>query len=200
MTERAMSTGVRADGHAACGARRLRTGLPCTQRSGWGTPHPGIGRCKNHGGSTPTQIKAAEIERVERETRLQFGKLVEIRPVDNPLEVYRGFAGRVMAWLETLDAVVTDLKDMRYRARSGEQLRAEVAVFERAMDRANTVLATYARLGIDDRLAGIEEAKAAMVIAAIDAALRHAGVVGAAAADAKRVAASHLRVIEGTVV
>jgi hypothetical protein len=32
---------------------------PCGQRAGWGTDHPGIGFCKNHGGSTPNHQLAA---------------------------------------------------------------------------------------------------------------------------------------------
>lgn len=35
-----------------CGAR-TRAGTPCRRPAGWGTWHPGAGRCKLHGGSTP---------------------------------------------------------------------------------------------------------------------------------------------------
>lgn len=34
-----------------CGAK-TRSGTPCTQRAGWGTDHPGVGRCKLHGGKS----------------------------------------------------------------------------------------------------------------------------------------------------
>ena len=36
-----------------CGAK-TRAGTPCTQPAGWGTDHVGWGRCKLHGGATPT--------------------------------------------------------------------------------------------------------------------------------------------------
>lgn len=50
-----------ADGHGGrCGATTKQTGAPCTQPAGWGTSHPGIGRCKLHGGSTPSHEVAAK--------------------------------------------------------------------------------------------------------------------------------------------
>ncbi|MEA3401317.1 MAG: HGGxSTG domain-containing protein [Armatimonadota bacterium] len=35
-----------------CGAK-TRRGTPCKQPAGWGTDHPGEGRCKLHGGASP---------------------------------------------------------------------------------------------------------------------------------------------------
>ena len=37
---------------SACGAR-TRAGTPCQLPAGWGTDHPGSGRCKLHGGASP---------------------------------------------------------------------------------------------------------------------------------------------------
>jgi hypothetical protein len=34
----------------------------CTRPAGWGTPHPGEGRCKLHGGSTPTGIASVYLK------------------------------------------------------------------------------------------------------------------------------------------
>lgn len=33
-----------------CGAKAKQTGQPCRRPAGWGTSHPGTGRCKLHGG------------------------------------------------------------------------------------------------------------------------------------------------------
>lgn len=33
-----------------CGAKAKSTGKPCKRGAGWGTDHPGTGRCKLHGG------------------------------------------------------------------------------------------------------------------------------------------------------
>src|SRR5262249_32735892 len=38
-----------------CGARRKQGAGTCRQAAGWKTDHPGVGRCKLHGGGTPTK-------------------------------------------------------------------------------------------------------------------------------------------------
>lgn len=40
-----------------------RAGNPCRRPAGWGTDHPGFGRCKLHAGNTQTGKVAAERER-----------------------------------------------------------------------------------------------------------------------------------------
>ncbi len=65
-------------GHGLCGAR-TRAGAMCRKPSGWGTPHPGIGRCKHHGGSTPNHLRSAQMELARRECQM-LGVPVEIDP------------------------------------------------------------------------------------------------------------------------
>lgn len=125
-----------------------------------------------------------------------FGKTYDTTPVGNPLEVFAELAGTVRGWMQTMEALVADLNSPGYAALTGEQVKAEVQLFERAMDRANNVLSTYARLNIDDRLARITEAQQFMVMQAIEAALSAAGVSGAKAIEAKKAAAKRLRVVE----
>jgi len=38
-----------------CGAKTKGDGEPCKRPAGWGTDHPGVGRCKLHGGATPVK-------------------------------------------------------------------------------------------------------------------------------------------------
>lgn len=54
------------DGHlitgkpmTVCGAQ-TRTGGRCGQAPGWGTDHPGSGRCKLHGGKSPSGVAAQQ--------------------------------------------------------------------------------------------------------------------------------------------
>lgn len=126
-----------------------------------------------------------------------FGRVApEVVPVDNPLEAYAMFAGRVMAWLRHMDSLLADVESPRYRGATAEQVRGEVVLFERAMDRANTVLSTYARLNIDDRLAAIQERQADALIQALEAGLLAAGVVDVESVAAARAAAArHLRAV-----
>lgn len=64
-----------------CGAQRPNQpqGVLCTQRAGWGTDHPGVGRCKRHGGSTQTHEKSAVIVQL-RQAADALGVPIEIDP------------------------------------------------------------------------------------------------------------------------
>lgn len=52
---RKLRTSQQANITGQCGAR-TRSGEPCRQAAGWGTDHPGVGRCKLHGGATPRGV------------------------------------------------------------------------------------------------------------------------------------------------
>lgn len=175
---------------------------------------PGLNVCPQHGGNAP-QARAAAARRIVEAELMELAETLVGAPVDNPLTELANLAGRARAWMELLQGRVEKLletsaeaadgqergaKDgknagIRYQAGAGEQLRAEVALYERSMDRLGKFLADYGRLGIDERLAKITEVQAEKVIAAIDAALAHAGVTGKTATEAKQVAARHLRAV-----
>lgn len=78
------------------GPKRNGTGR-CTQRAGWGTPHPGYGRCKLHGGSTPSHRAAAEKVQLERAV-VTYGARREIGHLQALVEMLHDAAGHV-AWL-----------------------------------------------------------------------------------------------------
>lgn len=75
-------------GFERCGAKG-RTGQPCGLPAGHGTDHPGIGRCKLHGGSTPNHQRSARTELARREC-VKLGLRIETHPADALLEeIYR---------------------------------------------------------------------------------------------------------------
>lgn len=76
-----------------CGAKK-RLGGDCTLAPGWGTSHPGQGKCKFHGGSTPTHVKAA----AKSEYRKLLGEPIEIHPLDAILACIKIRYGEVV-WL-----------------------------------------------------------------------------------------------------
>jgi hypothetical protein len=181
-----------------CGAKTRQDGSAeyCGLPAGWGSDHPGAGRCKLHGGKTVTQRVQADKIRAEQEVRAVLAEL-DVTPVEDPLTALMQLAGQVLAWQSATSALVNRLgAEIRYEGvAGGEQLRAEVQLYERAMDRAEKVLSSIARLNIEDRLAQISEAQAERVIAAIDAALATAGVTGQQAVLARGVAARKLRAV-----
>jgi|HubBroStandDraft_5_1064220.scaffolds.fasta_scaffold76976_3 hypothetical protein len=145
-----------------CGGRS-RNGKPCGNPAGAGTGHLGSGNCKHHGGSTPSGRKSA----LEQQARLELARL-NLPPVEDPLTQLAAVTAEVLAWKDAWAAKVNDLTSVRYEGTgAGEQLRAEIAVWERALDRCERFLVAMARLNIDERLAAISEAQAAAVIEAI---------------------------------
>jgi hypothetical protein len=93
-----MTTDPRPAGHGdRCdGPKRQGTGT-CTQRAGWGTPHPGVGRCKLHLGSTPSHVAAGQRALAERAVQT-YGAPREVTPIQAMVELLHDSAGHV-AWL-----------------------------------------------------------------------------------------------------
>lgn len=159
------------DGHGRCGGTN-RAGEPCGHPAGWGTDHPGIGRCKNHGGSTPSHRLAAAKEQARRtaDEALRLLGREGVRPVVNPLEALAELAGEIVATKDIFRERVAELRAEAWRYsddKGGEQLRAEIAMYERALDRSARVLADIARLKIDERLMAITEQQGQTLAAVI---------------------------------
>lgn len=155
-----------------CGATRKQDPTKtCTRPAGWGTVHPGTGHCKLHGGSSPSGNTFA-IKEIERRKLAE----IDVAPLTDPLTELSKVAGQVCAWRDAIAERVQELTSIRYELKSGEQLRSEVALFERAMDRCTTVLVAIAKLNIDERLARITEAQALAVDQAVHDALIAAGL------------------------
>lgn len=175
----------------------------CTARTARGRckrwPTRGATVCATHGGSAP-QVRAAAAERVlddqVRELLAQLGT-PKGAPVDNPLDALARLAGQILSFKDAVGELVNELREIRYTDSKGsEQLRSEVALYERAMDRAITVLAAMARLKIDERLVAISELQAEMLFRAVNAGFASAGVnEPEVLTEARRVVARELRVL-----
>jgi hypothetical protein len=152
----AMTNAYGDSGHERC-AGRTRSGAPCKLPAGHGTSHPGIGRCDHHGGATPTHKEHAQrllAERAEQAALAELGRL-NIPAVGNPLEALAQLAGEVIAWKDRLAAKVDALVALTSDAGT---LHAEVAAYERALDRTLAFCAAMARLNIDQRIVAVNTA------------------------------------------
>jgi hypothetical protein len=177
-----------------CGAKLHGREGACSLPAGWGTNHKGYGRCRKHLGNSPNVARAAERERVEQEVRAELARL-DVAPVDNPLEELQRLAGRVLAWEEVIGEKVNELTAIRYTDEHGaEQLRAEVALLERAMDRCERVLVAMARLNIDERLARVTARQASLVNDVLKGALDDLGI-DRSEEEVRKVMARRLRLV-----
>lgn len=174
-----------------CGGKKKQGEGTCTRPAGWGTPHPGQGRCKLHGGCAPSSVTAG--------INAQAQKLLwkhDAAPVTNPLEALQHLAGRFAYAEEVIGEKVNDLKSWRYEGEeSGEQLRAEVALLERFMLNLGRFLVDLAKLNIEERLAGIRKQTADMLERALDASLEASGATLEGKAKAREAFKRNLKVV-----
>jgi hypothetical protein len=155
-----------------CGAERRHGKGPCQLAAGAGTDHLGYGRCSWHGGCAPSGRKAA----LDAQARAELARL-DVAPLADPLSQLALLAGQAVAWKDAMAERVNALAGLRYESADGaEQLRAEVALWERALDRCERFLSSMARLKIDERLTKISETQGHVIVSFIMAALARFGI------------------------
>jgi hypothetical protein len=168
-----------------------RKGIPCPT-----APIKGGTRCRMHGGASPNAKRAAKQRLAEAAARRTLDQVGEYAPVDNPLTELGALAGRARTLMEICEGHVAELTSLSKDTVNGEQVRAAIVVYERAIDRTGRLVADLARLNIDERLASISEAQADKVLAAVDALLDHLGVRDPQARmEARAVAGQHLQAV-----
>lgn len=158
MTTKVMTAAPTSTGHDKCGATTKGTGRPCTRPAGWGTDHVGAGPCKLHLGCTQTHRIAARRTLANREGARELAEM-GYEPVSNPIELLADLAGQANALVKFFGAKVDALgDDVRYQSEKGaEQLRAEMAIYERMLDRTGRLAGKLAELGFEERRTAIAE-------------------------------------------
>lgn len=161
--------------YTPCGALTRRgDGPPCRR-----APAKGQKRCRLHGGASPQAIAKAERvahqQKLERDIERALAKF-DIQPVTDPLTALQLLAGEVLEWKRILLEKVSNLETWRYSTDFSEQIRGEILLYERAIDRAVNVLGTIARLNIEERLTAVTEAQAARLEGAMFDAFEIVGI------------------------
>ena len=179
--------------HAGCTAHN-RAGAPCGAQPMAGTDPK---RCRSHVGRKPELVKAEHAARVRAE---RIRATYDMPPTSDPLTELMKLSGEVLAWKNICAQMVGQLREVRYQAPgAGEQLRAEIRLYESSMDRAARVLTDLVRLGIEDRLAKVRAAHTVLVARAIEGALAElAPVLGydPGRPEIRVVVSEHLRLIQ----
>src|SRR5215831_18089746 len=162
---------------------RQRFGQPdaCRRISAAGTVPPA---CENHGANAGSVTKREGVAReyegkmAERLAGIMADsgeKLLAPRAIEDPLTELLDTAAEIRELKEVLRVIAAQLfsqQRIRYaHAKVGEQLRVEILLYERAVERYAKLLIDIARLRIDERLAGVQEQTAQMLERAVEAAL-----------------------------
>lgn len=140
----------------------------CIKRAGMGTAHLDEGRCKWHGGSTPTHTKNAVQRKLKRELVTLSEKLGEPEPMGPPeVEAYI-LASKMKAWSEILEGKLDELNGiLEVTDKAGiEHVRALIEVVERAWERYQSALEFMLKFDLRRRVVELEEHQASLVGAA----------------------------------
>lgn len=164
-------------GHAnVCGATLKQTRADgrttCTQPAGWDTPHPGIGSCKLHGGSTPNHVAGAERIKAEQavlRAQQTYGLPVDVEPGEALLGLVRVAAG-VVGWLGAQVAQL-DLGDLTAEGRT----HPLVALYLEERKHLAQVSRDTLAAGVAERRVRLEEAQGQLLVGLLERVIRRLG-------------------------
>lgn len=198
-------------GKPKCGGpKRDGSGGKCTRPAGWGTGHAGTGRCKLHGGSTPTHEKAGQ-KALAAEAVKTFGLPREVDPRDALLEEVYRTAGAV-DWLHqqvqalTPDDVIWGRTEEVARD-SGEfpgtdttysaAAHAWVRLWQEERKHLLAVVKAAIAAGIEERKVRLAEQQGALLSDVIKRILGDLGLTVEQQKRAPEVVVKHLRAVAG---
>jgi chaperonin cofactor prefoldin len=176
-----------------CGAKTIdketgtKSGPPCRR-----PVKPGDIHCSFHGGKIPRVRNAAQVRKNQLQAQYQVRKRIMLAgghaTMDDAYAELEQLAAEAAIFrqvcFERLEAL--KVEDWRYAGKTGEQLRSEVALYERAMDRSQKYLMDYAKLGIAEKRVKIAEAQAMILVGVIQNVLGRLDL----SRDQKRIAAT----------
>lgn len=176
-----------------CGAK-TRKGGKCQLPAGQGTPHPGIGQCKHHGGSTPAGIKSATRQMVSMG---MFGDPIpDAEPGTELLYEVQRTAGHVRWLQEHIRNFESEDELTQDNVISGI---AQPAVWLDIYHRERKHLAQVSKMALDagvaERQVRIAEAQGQMLAEAIRGILEEIGVWGKP--EVPRIVRRHLMALPG---
>jgi len=174
-----------------CKAKK-RSGEPCKAYAMHGQTV-----CQKHGGKTPVALAAAQRRLAEQEAYGAIAKLGDARPLESIQDVYTELltvAGTARQWRELLQERVTRLRRLgRDTEFAGTQLKADVILFERALDRSAKIGEALVRLNLEERRQALDERTAAALVAVVRTILEDLQLSSEQQAAAKKAVPRRLR-------
>lgn len=172
-------------------ARRCWAHVTSGERQCQQFPIPGQRVCHYHGGSSPN-AKAAGAKRVAEQRAQNFLQRIDHEPLADPLGELLRIASEAVAAKDYFSA---QIEELRYKSQTGEQLRSEVALWERAMDRCVKTIETIVKLGLAERVTRVREAEVALLNEAMDRTFARMGLSKAQRAEAEVIVIEELEAI-----
>lgn len=142
----------------------------CCQTAGWGTSHPGVGRCRNHGGNLPGHVVAAEKEKAKRAVAM-FGLPVEVDPHTALMEEIWRTNGHVI-WLGTVIAELDSPDKLKQMTDAGVQPSVWVSMYENERAHLVKVSAEAIKCGVAERTIQLAEDQGRLMAMVMQAFIR----------------------------
>ena len=180
-----------------CGANKTAGGT-CQQPAGHGTQHVGEGRCKFHGGCTPSHNKAAAREIVRRGT-LWYGDSVDVSPDEALLQEVHRTAGHVF-YLERRIAdlnVEADAADEDEAKLLSHELGRLQSLYPAERKHLLQVCQVALHAGIEERRVKLAEQMGEQIARLLDGVLGELELNEDQLAKAPAVVRRHLTLLEG---
>lgn len=133
---------------------RTRAGAKCQNAKGSGTTHPGIGRCKFHGGNAPTHVAHAA-----KQQAIFMGAPKDMHPLDAIMWCIRITAGEIEWLSEQIAKIDAENKDGEWFEHTviGKQMNILVRERSTAQDRLVKYSKDALSLGIAERAVRLAE-------------------------------------------
>lgn len=132
--------------------------------------------CHSHGGRAPQNKRAAEqrieVEEAQRQVAKIISQIADAPPLESITDVYDellAVAGTARAWRQVLQHRVSKLNTLGTESSEfiGTQLKADVMLFERALDRSAKIGEALVRLDLEGRRQALDERVAGQLVAAL---------------------------------
>lgn len=152
--------------------------------------------CTAHGGLMTNIRKAAAMKLTEAKVRAQIEDMRDVAPITSVGDVYADLLevfSVCRAWRLILQDRVSYLRNLHTHEETGEQVRADVLLFERSLERSAKIGETLARLNLDERKQALDERAAAQVALVFQAILAELDLTPAQQAKAAEVVPAKVR-------
>ena len=152
-----------------------RAGRPCARPAGWGTPHPGYGACKLHGGSMLNHMIKAQREIIQHEAE-SLGLSIEQDPATAIINLVWRCVGDLTFYSSKV--AEEELLQVEVGPNGSKKLSAHpwTVLYHQAEDRLAQVSQAALRAGVEERKVRLAERDAQTIFTAIQSSLAQLGM------------------------